>query len=42
VFSLPVIKLYIEGQLSLEMARSFSLKELASRVDRIYSLWQAP
>ncbi len=41
VFSLPVIKLYIEGQLSLEMARSFSLKELASRVERIYSLWQA-
>jgi len=41
VFSLPVIKLYIEGQLCLEMARSFSLKELASRIERIYGLWKA-
>ena len=41
VFSLPVIKLYIEGQLSLEMARSFSFKEFASRVERIYRLWKA-
>lgn len=41
VFSLPVIKLYIEGQLCLEMARSFSLKELASQIERIYSLWKA-
>lgn len=41
VFSLPVIKLYIEGQLCLEMARSFSLKELASQIERIYGLWKA-
>ena len=41
VFSLPVIKLYIEGQLCLEMARSFSLKELASQIERICSLWNA-
>lgn len=41
VFSLPAIKLYIEGQLCLEMARSFSLKELATQIERIYSLWKA-
>lgn len=42
VFSLPATRLYIEGQLCLEMARSFSLKELASQVERIYSLWKQP
>lgn len=41
VFSLPAAKLYIEGQLSLEMARSFSLLELAAQVERIYRLWKA-
>jgi thioredoxin-like negative regulator of GroEL len=40
VFSLPVTKLYIEGQLTLEMARSFSLKELAAQLERIYRLWK--
>jgi thioredoxin 1 len=40
VFSLPVTKLYIAGQLSLEMAGSFSLKELAAQVERIYRLWK--
>jgi thioredoxin 1 len=41
VFSLPATKFYIEGQLCLEMARSFSVKELASQIERIYSLWKA-
>lgn len=41
VFSMPVIKLYIEGQLCLEMARSFSLKELSLQIERIHSLWKA-
>lgn len=40
VFSLPVTKLYIEGQLCLELARSFSLKELLAQVERIYRLWK--
>ena len=40
VFTLPVVRLFMQGQLHLEMARSFSLKELTSRVDRIYRLWQ--
>ena len=41
VFSLPVVKLYIEGLLSLEMARSFSVKELQANIARIYRLWKA-
>lgn len=41
VFSLPVLKLFIEGQMHLEMARNFSLQELAARIDRAYGLWQA-
>jgi thioredoxin 1 len=40
VFTLPVVKLLVEGQVCLEMARSFSLQELTSQVDRIYRLWQ--
>jgi len=40
VFTLPVVKLFVEGQVCLEMARSFSLQELTSQVDRIYRLWQ--
>jgi len=40
VFSLPVTKLYVEGQLCLEMAGSFSLKELLAQVERIYRLWK--
>lgn len=40
VFTLPVVKLFVHGQLCLEMARSFSLQELRSRIDRIYRLWQ--
>lgn len=40
IFTLPVVKLFIEGQLCLEMARSFSLRELKAQVDRIYGLWK--
>ena len=40
VFSLPVVKLFVEGQLSLEMARSFSIRELESGIARIYQLWK--
>lgn len=39
VFSLPTVKLYLEGQLSLERSRVFSLKELAQDIDRLYRLW---
>jgi thioredoxin 1 len=40
VFTLPFVKLFVEGQLSLERARSFSLQELTSDIDRIDQLWQ--
>lgn len=40
VFTLPVVKLFVQGQVSLEMAGSFSLQELTSRVDRIYRMWR--
>ncbi|AKH21165.1 thioredoxin family protein [Sedimenticola thiotaurini] len=39
VFSLPVVKLFIEGQMHLELAGSFSLQALASRIERAYGLW---
>ncbi|WP_296485227.1 thioredoxin family protein [Rhodoferax sp.] len=41
VFSLPVVHLYIEGQLCLERGRSFSLVELGVVIERIYRLWTA-
>ncbi|MCW8944046.1 MAG: thioredoxin family protein [Sedimenticola sp.] len=41
VFSLPVIKMYIEGQMYFELVRGFSLMELTNQVDRIYRLWKA-
>ncbi len=41
VFSLPVIKMYIEGQMYFELVRGFSLMELTSQVDRIYRLWKS-
>ena len=40
VFTLPVVRLFIQRQLHLEMARSFSLKELTRQLDRVYRLWQ--
>jgi len=39
VFSLPVVKLFIEGQLHLELMRNFSMQELGSRIDRAYQRW---
>ena len=39
VFSLPTIQFFLEGQLSLEKSRVFSLKELAQDIDRLYRLW---
>jgi thioredoxin 1 len=41
VFSLPVVQLYIEGRLSLERGRSFSLLELDTQMERIDRLWRA-
>lgn len=42
VFSLPVVQLFIEGRLSLERGRSFSLLELDAQIARIERLWKSP
>ena len=39
VFSLPAVKVYIEGMLITEDARAFSLSELKQRIERPYRIW---
>ncbi|NNL07468.1 MAG: thioredoxin family protein [Gammaproteobacteria bacterium] len=39
VFALPAVTVYIEGKLSIEEARAFSLTELMRRMERSYTLW---
>lgn len=41
VFSLPALKLFLSGTVSLELARTFSLKEVEAGIERHYPLWQA-
>ena len=38
VFSLPVLRLYVQGRLALEWARSFSLHEVAAQMERVLAL----
>ena len=38
VFSLPVVKVFIDGMLIAEDARSFSLNELTQRIQRPYAM----
>jgi thioredoxin-like negative regulator of GroEL len=40
VFSLPAVKVYIEGMLITEDARAFSVSELKARIERPYRIWQ--
>ncbi|MDH5517594.1 MAG: thioredoxin family protein [Gammaproteobacteria bacterium] len=40
VFTLPVVKAYIDGMKVAEMARSFSIKQLEQAIERPYSMWQ--
>jgi len=40
VFSLPVVKVYIESMLVFEAFGSFSLKELVDTLQRPYSMWK--
>lgn len=40
VFSLPVMKVYMDGQLVLEEAGVFSLRKSLAQFSRLYSLWQ--
>ena len=39
VFTLPAVSVYIEGKLTIEAARAFSLTELMRRTERPYTLW---
>jgi thioredoxin-like negative regulator of GroEL len=39
VFSLPAVKVFIEGMLITEDARAFSVSDLMQRMQRPYSLW---
>ena len=39
VFSLPVLRLYLGGQLALERGRSFSLHEVGAEMERLLVLW---
>ena len=39
VFALPAVSVFIEGKLSIEVARAFSLTELMQRMERSYTLW---
>ena len=38
VFSLPVLRFYVHGQLALEYARSFSLQQVLGDVQRVLAL----
>ena len=40
VFSLPAVKVYIEGMLAAEDARAFSLSGLMQRIERPYAMWK--
>lgn len=39
VFSLPVVKAYIDGMKIAEEARAFSIKQLAQTIERPYEMW---
>ena len=39
VFSLPTVKVYIEGMLISEESGSFGLNELTQSIERSYSFW---
>jgi thioredoxin-like negative regulator of GroEL len=39
VFSLPAVKVYVDGMLVLEDARAFSLNDLLERLKRPYAMW---
>jgi len=41
VFTLPVIKLYIDGQMHLEEVRHINLHRLTTQLERLYGLWNS-
>lgn len=42
VFTLPVLRLYVQGQLTLEYARSFSLQQVWGDIERVLALALPP
>jgi len=40
VFSLPVVKAYIDGMKIAEQARVFSIKQLIQTLERPYKMWE--
>ena len=40
VFSLPVVKAYIDGMKIAEEVRVFSIKQLAQTIERPYTMWK--
>lgn len=40
VFSLPIVKAYIDGMKIAEEVRAFSIKQLAQTIERPYSMWK--
>ena len=38
VFSLPVLRFYVHGQLALEYARSFSLQQVLGDIEQVLAL----
>ena len=40
VFTLPVVKAYIDGMKVAEFGRSFSIKQLAQAIERPYAMWK--
>ena len=41
VFSLPVLRFYLGGQLVLERGRSFSLQEVGAEMERLWGLFSS-
>ena len=41
VFTLPVVKAYIDGKKIAEEARAFSLNQLAQTLERPYAMWKS-
>ena len=40
VFTLPAVKVYIEGMLIAEESRSFGIEPLIKKIERSYSMWK--
>ncbi len=40
VFSLPVVKAYIDGMIIAENSGAFSIKQLVKKIERPYTMWK--